>query len=68
MTNERDLLTRLFMLVLCGIFGLGTCFAYYAFGMGVSALSLGILALLSIWGYVSSSPIARDMFSETVTA
>lgn len=68
MTNERDLLTRLFMLVLCAIFGLGTCFAYYAFGLGVSAFSLGILALLSVWGYISFSPVARDNFSETVTA
>jgi hypothetical protein len=68
MSNERDLLTRLFMLVLCAIFGLATCFAYHAFGMGVSAFALGILALLSIWGYLSFSPIVRDMFSETVTA
>ncbi len=68
MTNERDLFTRLFMLVLCTIFALGTCFAYYAFGIGVGTCVFGALALLSVWGYVSSFPVARDMFSETVTA
>lgn len=63
MSQERDLIARLYLFVVAALLTLATAYVFFKFGPGWGSGILGGLTGLAFWGCVSTSARLRSLVS-----
>lgn len=68
MALERDLIARRYLLVIFILLGIATGLIYSRYGWGLGVIVPGILAVVTLWGFISGSSRVRHIIATLLSS